>query len=364
MITLFGATGYTGSLTARQLAALNLPAGSIRLAGRSLEKLQQLAGELPYVPDLIAADAAEPSSLPALFKDTRVLINCAGPFTDLGEPVVALAAMHGVHYLDTTNELGFVHRMRGYHQLASSNQAAIIPACGFEVALADCAAAFLAQKMDGPITSIDVIYALSGGNSSRGTRLSAIRSLGTSWLAYRGGGWVSAVPCTTTRTVRLPKGNRTALSFPSSEIATIPSHLELDQVDTWMVVSRAASRWIKFVLPAFAWLARTPLAPLMGEISARVVKPPAANLRSEDQWLIQVEAVSPAGESSITLTGKGVYDLTAKIVVYAADLLLSADPNHYGVLSPSAVLDPRGLLQYGVDHWDFEITPSIKAETD
>ncbi|MEN8242201.1 MAG: saccharopine dehydrogenase NADP-binding domain-containing protein, partial [Chloroflexota bacterium] len=200
MITLFGATGYTGRLIAHQLASLSLPAGSIRLAGRSLEKLKQLASELPYKTEINTADATIPSTLPALFKNTRVLINCAGPFTDLGEPVVALAAIHGAHYLDTTNELGFVHRMQSYHQLAVSNQAAIVPACGFEIAFADCAAALLAEQLGSQLDAIDVIYALSGGNSSRGTRLSAIRSLGTSWLAYRGGDWVSAVPCSSTRT--------------------------------------------------------------------------------------------------------------------------------------------------------------------
>jgi short subunit dehydrogenase-like uncharacterized protein len=364
MITLFGATGYTGRLTARQLATLELPSGSIRLAGRSTEKLQQLAAELPYQPVLLTADAADPSSLPPLFKDTRVLINCAGPFTDLGEPVVALAAMHGVHYLDTTNELGFVHRMRSYHQLAQNNQAAIVPACGFEVAFADSIAALLAQQLNSPLTTLDVIYALSGGNSSRGSRLSAIRSLGTSWLAYRGGEWVSAVPCTATRTVALPKGPRTALSFPSSEISTIPNHLTVDRVTTWMVISRRSSRWIKFVLPVFAGLARTPLAPLMGNLSASLIKPPSENLRTEDRWLVQVEAESHARRGSITLNGKGVYEITAKVVVFAAQQLLSAQPKQFGVIPPSVILPPKILLPYADENWDCEITALYHTPAD
>ena len=243
MITLFGATGYTGRLVAHELKSLGLPPKSIRLAGRSPEKLLRLAGLLDYPVELVTADATKPGSLPALFKDTRVLINCAGPFTDLGEPVVSLAAMHGCHYLDTTNELGFVHRMRSYRQLAINNRAAIVPACGFEVALADCAASLLAKQIESPMTSIDVIYALSGGNSSLGSRKSAIRSLGTSWLAFRNGEWTSAVPCTRTRWVSLPQGLRTAISFPSSEISILPTHIRTDQVDPWLVISRRSGYW-------------------------------------------------------------------------------------------------------------------------
>jgi short subunit dehydrogenase-like uncharacterized protein len=357
MITLFGATGYTGSLVAHQLANLELPDGNIRLAGRSLKKLEQLSEQLSYQAKLVAADAEDPDTLPALFKDTKVLINCAGPFTDLGSPVVAMAAMHGTHYVDTTNELGFVHSMRGYNKLAVNNQAAIVPACGFEVALADCAAALLAREIKSRLDSIDVIYALSGGNSSQGSRLSAIRSLGTSWLAFRGGEWVRAVPCTRTRWVSLPKGERAALSFPSSETATIPGHLLTDEVNTWLVISRRARHWAKIVLPFFAGMARRPVASWMGAISSWLVKPPQSGLRSQDSWLIQIEAASHSTSRTVTITGKGVYEITAKIAAYAAMKLLEGGLKRFGVLPPSAILDPQTFLQHVIDHWDCQITP-------
>ena len=102
MITLFGATGYTGRLVARALARIEIPGqglvdDQVRLAGRSPEKLARLAGSLPGSPAWLVADATRPATLPPLFQDSRVLVNCAGPFTDLGEPVVAQAALNGVH---------------------------------------------------------------------------------------------------------------------------------------------------------------------------------------------------------------------------------------------------------------------------
>jgi short subunit dehydrogenase-like uncharacterized protein len=361
MITLFGATGYTGNLVANELADLDLPPGSIRLAGRSPEKLERLQTSLPYQAELAMADATQPASLPALFKDTRVLINCAGPFTDLGEPVVAMAAMHGCHYLDTTNELGFVHRMKSYHQLAASNRAAIIPACGFEVALADCAADLLVREIGSQVDSLEIIYALSGGNSSLGTRRSAIRSLGTSWLAFRNGDWRSAVPCTRTRWVSLPRGRRSAISFPSSEIATIPTHIQTDNVATWLVISRSSRYWARIVLPLFSWLARTPLAGMMATVSARITKPPEANLRTQDRWLIQIEAVQRDSTTTMILSGKGVYELTAKIAVHTARQLLSPDLNAFGVLPPSSVLEPGVFLQHVVETWGCQITSPVRS---
>jgi len=98
-LTLFGATGYTGQLIAHALDRRGL---AFRLAGRSAERLAALSWSLESHPPTLVADVHSPNSLPALFDHTRLLINCAGPFTDLGEPVVALAAEHGVHLLMET----------------------------------------------------------------------------------------------------------------------------------------------------------------------------------------------------------------------------------------------------------------------
>src|SRR5512133_3230355 len=143
-ITLFGATGYTGQLIARALSRAGL---EFRIAGRSAEKLKALSESLPGEPAWLVADATQTASLPPLFQNTRLLINCAGPFTDLGERVIAQAAMSGVHYLDTTNELGYVFRARTYSQMGKRTGAALVPACGFEVALADCAAQIAGEAL-------------------------------------------------------------------------------------------------------------------------------------------------------------------------------------------------------------------------
>ena len=195
-ITLFGATGFTGQLIAHELDQRGLP---FRIAGRSEEKLKLLSTRLPSKPECVVADAAHPASLPALFHETNLLINCAGPFTDLGERVIAQAAISGVHYLDITNELGYVFKARSYHEMAQRTGAAIVPACGFEITLADCAAQIAASLFQNnaqsePFDSIDILYTLQGSGASQGTRKSMVRSLATSWIAYKDGDWTGQIP--------------------------------------------------------------------------------------------------------------------------------------------------------------------------
>jgi short subunit dehydrogenase-like uncharacterized protein len=383
MITLFGATGYTGRLVARALARTEFPGQPqgvpLRLAGRSPDKLTRLAESLPGSPAWLVADATRPATLPPLFQGSRVLVNCAGPFTDLGEPVVTQAALNGVHYLDTTNELGYVYQMQSYDTLARKSGAAIVPACGLEVALADCAAAVLArlatraQSLLGteeppsgilsqpsgkePVfDELVVVYDIHGRGSSIGSRRSAVRALATSWLGYRDGYWCRAMPGREGRRVQLPGGPRPAISFPSSEIVTVPHHIPVGQVKTWLTASWHAPLWAPALLPIFAWLARGLVGRMVEAVIACVFPPQETGLRSDAPFTIQVEARHGDTREMLTLTGKGVYDLTAEIVAYAAGQLAQPGYDRAGVLPPAAALDPQALLDHAVARWGITLS--------
>jgi short subunit dehydrogenase-like uncharacterized protein len=386
MITILGATGYTGRLVARALARLEIagqPQGMpLRLAGRSADKLARLAESLPGAPGWLVADATRPATLPPLFQGSRVLVNCAGPFTDLGEAVVAQAALHGVHYLDTTNELGYVYQVQSYDTLARQSGAAIVPACGFEVALADCAIATLVAPTlaagDPPPSStgsgaralvsqptgkepirdeVHVVYDIRGRGSSIGSRRSAVRALATSWLGYRDGIWCRALPGREARRVQLPAGKRWAISFPSSEIVTVPHHVPVRQVTTWLAASWHARYWAPALLPLFAWLARGPVGTLVEAAISRVAPPPEAGMRSQAPFTILVEARRGDAIQRLTLTGQGVYDLTAEIVAYAAGQLARPGYERAGVLPPAVALDPLTLLEHAASEWGITLSP-------
>jgi short subunit dehydrogenase-like uncharacterized protein len=366
-ITLFGSTGYTGQLIAQALARAELP---FRIAGRSAEKLECQSAELPGHPAWLIADATQPASLPPLFQNTRLLINCAGPFTDLGERVISQAALSGTNYLDITNELGYVFRARGYNNLAKKTGAALVPACGFEVSLADCAAQLAgsallqgADPTSAPIDQIDILYILSGKGSSQGTRRSAVRALATSWLVYRDFGWTGQAPGSKIRRFTFPADQTTiqrhALSFPSCESVSIPSHLHVQQINPWMATTRGARFWAPVFVPLFARLSRSILRGLFLKIAAaggmNQGEALDVGLRSDSPFMIYIEATRGERKSSLLLSGKDPYGLTAEIVAYAAGRLSAPGYERSGMLAPAQALDPTEFLGYAQKNWGLTV---------
>jgi len=78
-VILFGATGFTGNLTARYLSRQQTHRNfTFAIAGRSQRKLDTLASSLPHPPSIFVADAGDLDALRALVRRTKVLITTAG----------------------------------------------------------------------------------------------------------------------------------------------------------------------------------------------------------------------------------------------------------------------------------------------
>jgi short subunit dehydrogenase-like uncharacterized protein len=183
-IVLFGATGFTGALTAEYLAR-NAPAGlHWALAGRSADKLEQVRADLADIDpelkqlELLHADTSDPASLADVARRTRVLITTVGPYLKYGETVVAACAEAGTDYVDLTGEPEFVDRMYvAHHAIAEQTGARIVHACGFDSVPHDLGAYFTVKQLpaDQPITVRGVVRA--SGMFSGGTFHSAVTAL-------------------------------------------------------------------------------------------------------------------------------------------------------------------------------------------
>jgi short subunit dehydrogenase-like uncharacterized protein len=133
-LVLFGATGFTGGLTAEYLAA-HAPEGCRwAVAGRNRAKLEELRERLgrPELP-LLVADSADPAALAEVARSTRVVISTVGPYVRYGEPLVAACAEAGTDYVDLTGEPEFVDTMyTRHHARAVATGARLLHACGFD----------------------------------------------------------------------------------------------------------------------------------------------------------------------------------------------------------------------------------------
>lgn len=180
-VALLGATGFTGALTAAEVAARAPQGLRWALAGRNRDKLaaarERVMAAHPDAPEpeLEVADVEDRASLDALASATRVLTSTVGPYALHGEPVVAACAEHGTGYLDLTGEPEFADRMYcEHHARAVQTGARLIHACGFDSIPHDLGAQFAVEQLPEGVPLTVRGYVRAGGRISGGTFASAL----------------------------------------------------------------------------------------------------------------------------------------------------------------------------------------------
>jgi short subunit dehydrogenase-like uncharacterized protein len=183
-VVVFGATGFTGELTAEYLARRAGAETRGALAGRSIDKLEAVRRRLADVNiacaklPLLQADIADPESMRALAESTKVVITTVGPYIHYGEPLVKACAEAGTDYVDLTGEPEFVDLMwLRYNELATETGARIVHSCGFDSIPYDLGTLFTVDQLpEGVPLSVDC-YVRVGGTFSGGTYHSAINAM-------------------------------------------------------------------------------------------------------------------------------------------------------------------------------------------
>ncbi|WP_239125973.1 saccharopine dehydrogenase family protein [Catellatospora bangladeshensis] len=180
-MVLFGATGFTGGLTAEYLAGQVPPGLRWALAGRDSARLaavrERLAALDPALSELplLRADAGDAASLRGLAASARVVVSTVGPYVLHGEPLVAACAAAGTDYVDLTGEPEFIDLMYvRHHAEAVRTGARLVHACGFDSVPHDLGVYLTVRELpeDAPIRVDGFVRA--GGTISGGTLASAL----------------------------------------------------------------------------------------------------------------------------------------------------------------------------------------------
>jgi short subunit dehydrogenase-like uncharacterized protein len=181
-VVLFGATGFTGGLTAEYLAGHADEGTRWALAGRNQAKLEavrsRLGSEHAELP-LLQADANDPASLRALAESTKIVISTVGPYIRYGEPLVAACAEAGTDYVDLTGEPEFVDLMwLRYHEQAQKTGARLVHSCGFDSIPYDLGALFTVGHLTEGVPIRLEGFVQAGASISGGTYQSTIEIMG------------------------------------------------------------------------------------------------------------------------------------------------------------------------------------------
>lgn len=339
-IVLFGATGYTGRLTAEALVA-----GGEKpvLAARSADRLEQLAGELGGGLETATADVSRPETIRNLVERGDVLVSTVGPFARWGGPAVEAAVATGAHYLDSTGETAFIRQVfERYGAGAQATGCGLITAFGYDWVPGNLAGALALREAGDAAARVDVGYFITGGGGmgdmSGGTRASAAGALTAPGFAWRAGRLATVRNADRYR--RFPVGGRDlpGVAVGSSEHFTLPRLSPgLRDVNVYLGWFGPASR----AMQGLSLVASVPgVGAALGAVSSRLVKGstggPDAAARARTGSHVQAIAYDAGGAelAHVTLEGVDGYTLTGRLLAWGAAWTARGELKGTGALGP------------------------------
>jgi short subunit dehydrogenase-like uncharacterized protein len=347
-IVLYGATGYTGGLTARAMVASG---ARPVLAGRDRGRLDALAERLAQDSDGVKLETAvagsqEPGPLRELIGAGDVLVSTAGPFLKVGRLAVEAAVDAGAVYLDSTGEPPFIRQV--FEELgprAERTGAVLLTAFGYDYVPGNLAGA-LALEAAGPAAVQVRIGYFAGGDlrkaASAGTRASVAGLLFEPGYALRGGRVAAERTAARVASFEIDGSRRPAFSVGGSEHFALPrlrSQPPLADVGVYLGWFGAATGLVHYASVLAAPLGRlNSVRGIMDRQARRIQgarRMPAAGqaLRSD----VVAEAADAGGRhlATVHLTGGDPYSFTARMLAWAASTAAAQGVRPAGALGPA-----------------------------
>lgn len=321
-ILLLGATGYTGSLTARRLVDAG---GEPMLLGRDRAKLDALASSLK-TPETRLVDVTDPDSLRQVIEPGDVLVSTVGPFLEYGRTAVSVAAEIGAHYVDSSGEGPFIREVFDrWGPLAATNSATLIPSCAWDFVPGALAGSLAIDALDAEADSVDITYFTDGFQLSGGTQASVARVPFEPGYTFTNGAITAERVAKHIGTYRVDGRQQLGVSVPAAEHFGLPqSYPKLRNVTVRMGYPTSARLPLMASSHLLGAVTRIPpLARMMRGLAGRrkteSTGGPDASARSTTVATVIATATSTRGETAtVTLRGPDPYDVTADLLTWAA----------------------------------------------
>lgn len=330
---IYGATGYTGELVAREARRQGL---APTLGGRGA-RVMALAAELGLPSRVFRLDDA-PAARRAL-DGIAVVANCAGPFAATFAPMTDACLAARAHYVDITGEIDVFLAAEACRDAARTAGIVVCPGVGFDVIPTDCLAACLAEALP------DATHLALGFKGlsvmSPGTARTSVEAARLGSRVRRDGAIVAEPLGRRNRTIDFGTGPRLALAIPWGDVATAYFTTGIANIEVYVPASpRTIAR-----LRRLAWLrpllAAPPLRALAAAAAARRSRGPSPKQRETERTWVWGEARNERGDvrTARLVTSNG-YRLTVDGVLMAVRALLARVPEG-GYFTPSQLLGAR-----------------------
>lgn len=325
-VVVYGATGHTGRFVVAELLRRGV---ATVVSGRNAARLEELAAEWDGVV-VRPATVDDPDSLDRALAGAAAVVNCAGPFAVTAGPVVEAALRAGIPYVDVAAEIEANAATFAEHaEAARKAGVAVVPAMAFYGGLGD----LLVTAALGDRTAADevhVAYGLSSWHPTEGTRAaSAVSHERRAGRRVRFADGALRYHDDEPRVVDWdfpgPLGRRSVIAeFTMADVVTVPSHLQVPDVRTYMSVEAA------------------------GDLAAPDTPAPEAVDalgRSDQLFAVDVLVRADGVERRATARGQDIYAVTAPLAVEAVQRLLTGRTRTTGVASAGAVFDAADFLR-------------------
>lgn len=338
-LAVLGATGYVGRIVCECAREAGLP---LRLVGRRRDALKARARDGD---EIAVGDARDARGLAEALRGAFAVASTAGPFLAVGTGAIDAALDAGIHYVDPSPEQAFTRRVyEEYGERARERGVAVVPSLGFDYAVGDLAAHLAADGL-GPLDEVVVAYSTAPFVPSAGSRTTIGHVLEQPQVSFVGGRLVRSRFGATTRRVRFPSGEATVVEWGGTEPLTVPRHVEVRNVRSYVRAPRVAA--LAGGVGRFA----APLVKLTGRIGGG----PTEKGRRSARFAVVAEARGPAGGRRAVLSGSDVYGLTALLLVRGAEALRAGAARGVGVLAPAEAFDARALVD--------RLAPRLRVES-
>ena len=350
-VVLYGATGYTGRLTAGRLEQEGV---SFIVAGRDRSKLRELADSLGSKPEPVAVELEDAQGLKRLAARGRVLVSTAGPYTQLGPPLVEAAIEAGTDFLDVTGEQLYMRWVLDQEKRAQDAGISIINALGLDVIPGDVAAKIATAAMVNP-QNLEIAY-WSPASISRGTL--------TSMMAHTGqGGWFDqgvyrpSPPGWFRHTFRYPDphGEREGIFIPWGDVITAPRSTGAKQVRTYFIAKPGTVRMMHTFRSLLAASWSTGVTRLALRARLRSYKDPDREQQKTVPFRVLAEATDEDGTLQRGyVAGRDPYGFTGAAVAHGAALIAKGHKTEPGVLTPTQAFT-FGPFLAGLEGYEVEV---------
>lgn len=328
---LYGATGYTGELIAREAVRRGMRP---ILAGRSRAKLERLAHELQC--PSVSYELHDHTALLRSLENVRAVLHCAGPFSQTARSMMQACLASHVHYADITGEIEVFELAHSVHAKAERADIVLCPGAGFDVVPTDCLALKLKNAM--PDATHLALGFQSRSGLSKGTAKTALESLGEGSRLRRDGRIVEEPWAARTRQIDFDQGTRSAVGIPWGDVSTAYYSTGIPNIEVFTATSASALRRMQRMERWRGLLRRSWLQALLKYGIERRLQPPSAAQRDNNSSYLWGEVRNAAGHVlSATQTTMNGYAFTVHSSLAILTWLLDAHDVR-GFITPSMAL--------------------------